>query len=301
MSKRVELENLVALRSEEGSWRALARAITLVENAPPSEVDIPPPSRLVHSIGFTGPPGSGKSTLVGQLIEAYANSGRRVGVVAIDPSSPTSGGALLGDRLRMERQLQREGVFVRSLASRGSLGGLAASARNVVRLLEASAAFDVVIVETVGAGQTEIAIANLADTVVLVTVPGLGDAVQVIKAGLCEVADLVVVNMADRPGAAETMRHFRLSLGREVPVLKTIATDGTGVAGLLGALDECWTALSEGDGLSERRRKKELADAALIAMEWVRVCAANGRSGSAKSVRQAVGAILKEAAKRWHE
>ena len=289
----------LARHREEGGWRTLARAITLVENSQPWDVDIPPPRRLIHTIGITGPPGTGKSTLVGHLIEAYADAGNRVGVIAVDPSSPVTGGAILGDRVRMEPFLGRDDVFVRSLASRGSHGALASSARNIVRLLEASGSMDVLLIETVGAGQTEVAIASLADTVVLVTVPGLGDAVQAIKAGLVEVADLIVVNMADRPGAAETMRHFRLTLGHEITVVKTVATTGEGIADLRGELDQRWEELSQRGSIGEWRQEKERAEATVIAEEWIRSCARNGVVGEARNIRETVGTILEEAAARW--
>ena len=299
MSERVNAAALLERHRQATGWRALARAITLVENTPPWDVDLPPPAELVHTIGVTGPPGSGKSTLVGRLIESFADAGARVGVVAIDPSSPISGGAVLGDRVRMEEHLEREGVYVRSLASRGSHGALASSARNVARLLEASGSFDVVIIETVGAGQTEVAIAGLADSVTLVTVPGLGDAVQAIKAGLMEVADLVVVNMADRPGAAETMRHYRLTLGHDVDVLKTVATEGEGIDELREKLESRWAELVESGSLGEMRQRKELAEATLVAEEWVRACAQNRDGASASTMREAVSVILEEAATRW--
>jgi LAO/AO transport system kinase len=255
--------------------------------------------RPVHVVGITGPPGAGKSTLTGQLIEAYASCGARVAVLAIDPSSPISGGAVLGDRLRMETHLMgRDDVFVRSLASRGSHGAIAGATRNVARLLELCGSFDVILIETVGAGQTEIAIAELADTIALVTVPGLGDAVQAIKAGLMEVADMVVVNMADRPGTQETVRHLRLTLGRELPVTTTVATEGTGVEGLREAFDERWASLvADGDlaGLRDRKRARE---AALIAEAWTRACAA-GLEEQSPDLSTAVKEILEEAARRW--
>ena len=301
MSERVDAAALLERHRDAKGWRSLARAITLVENTPPWDVDLPAAVEPVHTVGITGPPGAGKSTLVGRLIESFADAGSRVGVVAIDPSSPISGGAVLGDRVRMEEHLEREGVYVRSLASRGSHGALASSARNVARLLEASSSFDVIIIETVGAGQTEVAIAGLADTVVLVTVPGLGDAVQTIKAGLMEVADLVVVNMADRPGAAETMRHYRLTLGHDVDVLKTIATEGEGVDALRENLEGRWAELAASGSLAEIRREKELAEATLIAEEWVRACAQNRDGAAVSTMREAVSAILGEAATKWQQ
>ena len=299
LSERFDVTPLLERHRREGGWRTLSRVITLLENTPPWDVDIPQAERPVHIIGITGPPGAGKSMLAGRLIEAYADAGNRVGVIAVDPSSPVSGGAVLGDRVRMEPFLGRDDVYVRSLASRGSHGALASSARNIVRLLEASGSIDVLLVETVGAGQTEVAIASLADTVVLVTVPGLGDAVQAIKAGLVEVADFIVVNMADRPGAAETMRHFRLTLGHDVTVMKTTAVTGEGIPELRDELDRRWNEFGEGGLIEERRREKQRVEAGLIAGEWIRSCARNGTASEALTIHETVRTILEEAAAKW--
>ncbi|HEX3240852.1 MAG TPA: GTP-binding protein [Solirubrobacterales bacterium] len=286
-------------KSAGKGWGALARAITRVENSPPWQVELPTPPEPVQVVGITGPPGAGKSTLTGRLIEAYAEAGSRVAVLAIDPSSPISGGAVLGDRLRMETHLMgREDVFVRSLASRGSHGAIAGATRNVARLLELSGSFDVILIETVGAGQTEVAIAELADTIALVTVPGLGDAVQAIKAGLMEVADMVVVNMADRPGAPETVRHLRLSMGRDFFVTTTIATEGIGVPELRDALEQRWSRLQDGEGLEQLRARKRAREAALVAEAWVRSCA-DERAEETLDLNSAVKRILEEAAQRW--
>jgi LAO/AO transport system kinase len=299
LSARTDVDSLLAGIGDGRGWGALARAITKVENSPPWQVALPPVQRPVHVVGITGPPGAGKSTLTGRLIEAYATAGARVAVLAIDPSSPISGGAVLGDRLRMETQLMgREEVFVRSLASRGSHGAIAGATRNVARLLELSGAFDVILIETVGAGQTEVAIAELADTIALVTVPGLGDAVQAIKAGLMEVADMVVVNMADRPGTPETVRHLRLTLGRDLPIATTVATEGTGVEALRSRFDERWARLEAGGGLAALRERKRAREAALIAEAWTRACAAQIDEHS-PDLNTAVGEILEEAARRW--
>ncbi len=291
------LETLLEQQHGSRSWLPLARAITMVENSPPWAHDVPAADRPVHVVGITGPPGAGKSTLTGRLIESYCAAGARVGVLAIDPSSPISGGAVLGDRVRMENALvDQPDVFVRSLASRGSVGAIASATRNVVRLMEATGRFDVVIIETVGAGQTEVAVAGLADTVVLVTVPGLGDAVQAIKAGLMEVADLVVVNMADRPGVHETVRHLRLTLNRDVLIKQTTATTGEGVDELRGALDERWAQLA--GGLDELRGRKRLAEAHLVAAEWIRACAADAPAAPT-DLKTAVKTLLREAAEKW--
>jgi LAO/AO transport system kinase len=297
---QARLEELIAAQEQSRTWLPLARAITLIENTPPWLLEVPEAARPVHVVGITGPPGAGKSTLTGRLIQTFSRAGARVAVVAIDPSSPISGGAVLGDRVRMENALEeRPDVFVRSLASRGSVGAVAAATRNVVRLLEATGRFDVVIVETVGAGQTEVAVAGLADTVVLVTVPGLGDAVQAIKAGLMEVADLVVVNMADRPGVHETTRHLRLTLGRDVLIRTTTATTGEGVDELRDTLTARWDELI--GRLPDERAAKRLTEAQLVAAEWIRACAArNGAARHDANLRTAVKELLQEAARTWH-
>ncbi len=294
-----DIQALVA-KAADGYWGPLARAVTIVENSPPWDILIPKAESATHIVGITGPPGAGKSTLTGRLIESYSDADQRVAVLAIDPSSPISGGAVLGDRLRMETHLNgRPGVFVRSLASRGSHGAVAGATRNIARLLELSGLFDVILIETVGAGQTEIAIVEVADTVMLVTVPGLGDAVQTIKAGLMEVADMFVVNMADRPGAAETSRHLRLAAGKASSVLQTVATEGVGIDKLREALDERWLALDEAGELDELRRQKWGSDAALIAEAWVAACARQRPHDANETMKQAVGDILQEATKRW--
>ena len=299
MSAPTDVAALLERHHATQGWGALARAITRVENSPPWQVALPEVQRPVHVIGITGPPGAGKSTLTGRLIEAYGNAGARVGVLAIDPSSPISGGAVLGDRLRMETHLLgREDVFVRSLASRGSHGAIAGATRNVARLLELSGSFDVILIETVGAGQTEVAIAELADTIALVTVPGLGDAVQAIKAGLMEVADMVVVNMADRPGTPETVKHLRLTLGRDLPIATTIATEGTGVEDLRAMFEERWAGLSANGALAGLRTRKRAREAALIAEAFTRACAARIEDPS-PDLNTAVKEILEEAARRW--
>jgi LAO/AO transport system kinase len=201
----------------------------------------------------------------------------------------------------METHLSgRPEVFVRSLASRGSHGAVAGATRNIARLLELTGLFDVILIETVGAGQTEIAIVEVADTVVLVTVPGLGDAVQTIKAGLMEVADLFIVNMADRPGAAETARHLRLAGNRE-PVLQTVALKGTGVDEVRLALQKRWAALLEAGQLDDLRNEKWAADALLIAEAWVSACGETMSASDDQNMRLAVAAILKESIDKWNQ
>jgi len=229
--------------------RDLARAISSVENG---IVELPSALATLRAqvhgtaqhraeiIGVTGPPGAGKSTLVDRLIEGFRAEGESVAVIAVDPSSPFTHGAVLGDRVRMQRHAGDAEVYIRSMASRNAGGGLAPATRDAVRLAEA-AGFDVVIVETVGVGQVELEVVAVADLIVVVTVPALGDGVQAIKAGLTEIADIFVVNMADRPGANRTaidLKQMVRASSREIPVLQTIAQDGSGVSELLTAIVE---------------------------------------------------------------
>ena len=229
-----------------GESRALARLITRVENRDPGWQEamksLYPRTGSARVLGITGPPGSGKSSLTGRLAEGFVQRGERVGIIAVDPSSPFSGGALLGDRLRMRDVTTSAGVFIRSMATRGSLGGLCQGARDVARALDA-AGYDLVMIETVGAGQDEIEVVRAADLVMLVCVPGQGDAVQALKAGIMEIADLFVVNKADCEGAATVVSDIRgmlaLAGSREGDlemVFETSALSGRGVEALIDAL-----------------------------------------------------------------
>lgn len=233
--------------AQAGDRRALARLLTDLEDGalPPSELGaLIAAGRDAHLVGITGPPGSGKSTLVNALVAAWRSRGRRVGVIAVDPSSPMTGGAIMGDRIRMMDHAGDDGVFVRSMASRGALGGLAATTWLTAAALDA-AGYDPVVIETVGAGQSEVEIATLAETTVVVEVPEMGDEVQAIKAGLLEVADVIVVNKGDRPGADRAARQLRAMLstaGGRVsraapPVLVSIAIAGEGVEPLREAIE----------------------------------------------------------------
>ncbi len=222
---------LDAVRS--GDRRALSRAITQVEQ----DGSLPGLETPDTVIGITGPPGAGKSTLISELISVIRSRAETVGVLAVDPSSPITGGAILGDRIRMQAHVDDEGVYVRSMATRGHLGGLAAATRETVALLGA-AGFERVVVETVGVGQSEVDIMRLADVVVLVVGPSWGDHVQADKAGIVEIADLFVVNKGDRPGVDEVTRALRESAdAREVKVMVTTAIDGEGVTEVLDEID----------------------------------------------------------------
>ncbi|HEX9269885.1 MAG TPA: methylmalonyl Co-A mutase-associated GTPase MeaB [Candidatus Limnocylindria bacterium] len=227
----------------DGDKRSIARLLTVVENGEPGAADVLralyPKTGRAQVLGITGPPGGGKSTLVARLAGVYRKTHDRVGIVAVDPSSPFTGGAILGDRIRMRERFLDEGLFIRSMASRGHAGGLARATLSVVHVLDALGV-SLIIVETVGVGQEEVDVVRVVDTVCLVTVPGLGDDIQAIKAGVLEIADVLVVNKADRPGADETARDLgqMLTLGKgrtdwKPPIVRTSATDGTGVDDLV--------------------------------------------------------------------
>ena len=251
-------------RARDGDKRATARLLSVVENEEAGAADvlrqIYPQTGNARVIGITGPPGGGKSTLVNRLAGEYRGREARVAVVAVDPSSPFSGGALLGDRIRMSERFLDEGLFIRSMASRGHSGGLARTTIRVVNVLDALG-YGVVLVETVGVGQEEVEVVRVADTVCLVTVPGLGDDIQAIKAGVLEIADVLVVNKADRPGADDTARDLAqmLTLGKlrtawKPPIVRTVAATGDGVPELVDAIERHATWAAE-SGERDRRRR----------------------------------------------
>ena len=259
----MDVDALLA-RARDGDRSALARLLSVVERGgePAREVGrlAHQASGGAHTIGMTGPPGAGKSTLTSALVRTIRADGHRVAVLAVDPSSPFTGGAILGDRVRMGDHALDDDVFIRSMASRGHLGGLSLAAPEAVRVLDA-AGFAFVVVETVGVGQVEVEVAGETDTTVVVVNPGWGDAVQANKAGLLEVADVFCVNKADRPGAAEARRDLEqmldMTAGRDwrPPVVDTVATDGTGV-------DELWAAIRshQDDAATSGRLEQERAE-----------------------------------------
>jgi len=256
----------------KGDHRAVAKAISIVEaGGEPSQrliQELYPHTGRAFTIGVTGPTGTGKSTLVDKIIEEYRKRARSVGVLAIDPSSVFTGGALLGDRVRMMDHSLEKKVYIRSMASRGDLGGLARAARNTIRVLDA-AGMGIIIVETVGAGQTEVQIATTVDATVVVLMPQLGDEVQAFKAGFAEIGDLFVINKADLVNPAKTIYNIASGLqekdGWRPPVLKTVAVKGTGVPAVVDALEKFRKHLEVGSLREKRLRKRiesELVDAA---------------------------------------
>ncbi|MGZ4788000.1 MAG: methylmalonyl Co-A mutase-associated GTPase MeaB [Terriglobales bacterium] len=247
-----------------GNPRALARAITAVENRTAESPELLkalfPHTGRARVIGLTGSPGAGKSTLVDQLAREYRKQGKTVGIIAVDPTSPYTGGAILGDRIRMGSHYADPGIYIRSMATRGSLGGLARTTADVASVLDASGR-DVILIETVGVGQDEIDIVRLAEVTVVILVPGMGDDVQTIKAGIMEIADVFAINKSDREGAERVEREIRAmqSLsGRHdawvPPIVKTVANDGTGVPELAAAIANCQEFL----GKSEIGKQKRL-------------------------------------------
>ncbi len=263
----------------------MARLISLIEDQSSllGEVarELAPHTGQAHVVGITGAPGVGKSTTTSGLVTALRASGRRVGVLAVDPSSPFTGGALLGDRVRMQEHATDPAVFIRSMATRGHLGGLAAAAPQAVRVLDA-AGCDVILIETVGVGQSEVEVAGLADTTLVLLAPGMGDAIQAAKAGILEIGNVYCVNKADRDGADVTARELRtmLAIGRKVegedapqwrpPILQTVASRGEGIIELLGQIDRHREFLVEHDELHTRRQRRARAEIEALVVADVR-------------------------------
>ena len=253
----------------EGDAKAIARFITLVENRDKDALNvigqIHEYTGNAHIIGITGTMGVGKSTIIGKLAKEFVERGKKVGIIGIDPSSHFSGGALLGDRIRMQDIILNKNVFIRSMGTRGMLGGLTGAIYDVVKILDASGK-DVIMVETVGVGQSEIDIVKMADTIVVVTIPTLGDSIQTLKAGITEIADIFVVNKSDMPNADATVMEIQsmLEMNKDgawkTPVIKTIASDSEGIRKLLNKIEEHRDYLLNSKELEERRRKRYEAE-----------------------------------------
>ncbi|MBO1336246.1 methylmalonyl Co-A mutase-associated GTPase MeaB [Streptomyces sp. VRA16 Mangrove soil] len=276
-----DVPTLVA-QAREGRPRAVARLISLVEGASPQLREVmaalAPLTGNAYVVGLTGSPGVGKSTSTSALVSAYRRAGKRVGVLAVDPSSPFSGGALLGDRVRMSEHASDPGVYIRSMATRGHLGGLAWAAPQAIRVLDA-AGCDVVLVETVGVGQSEVEIASQADTSVVLLAPGMGDGIQAAKAGILEIGDVYVVNKADRDGADATARELNHMLGLgesraagdwRPPIVKTVAARGEGVDEVVEALEKHRAWMEERGVLAERRAARAAREVETIAVTALR-------------------------------
>jgi len=278
-----DVARLVA-EARDGQARAVARLVSLVEDGDERlgqiAAALTPCTGQAVVIGLTGAPGVGKSTLTNALVRAYRAQGRRVGVLAVDPSSPFTGGAILGDRVRMQEHATDPGVYIRSMSSRGNLGGLAAATPQAVRVLEA-AGCEVVLVETVGVGQAEVEVASLADTTVVLLAPGMGDAIQAVKAGILEVADVFVVNKADRDGVDATVRDIKGMLtladrsGADAetwrpPVVRAVAERGDGVEDVVAALAKHHDHLVAHGELTARRERRAAAEVEHIAVGLLR-------------------------------
>ncbi|MFE7492419.1 methylmalonyl Co-A mutase-associated GTPase MeaB, partial [Kitasatospora sp. NPDC057541] len=283
-------------QARQGRPRAVARLISLVENAAPELREVmaalAPYTGHAYTVGLTGSPGVGKSTSTSALVSAYRRLGKRVGVLAVDPSSPFSGGALLGDRVRMQDHATDPEVFIRSMATRGHLGGLSWAAPQALRVLDA-AGCDVILVETVGVGQSEVEIAAQADTTVVLLAPGMGDGIQAAKAGILEIGDVFVVNKADRDGADATARELNHMLGlgeaRDAgdwrpPIVKTVAARGEGVDEVVEALEKHRAWLDEHGELAARRRRRAADEIEAIALAALRA-----RIGDLHGDRQLAG------------
>jgi LAO/AO transport system kinase len=291
-----DLKALVA-RMRSGERRATSRAVTELERlsaAAPRLIEAMQPY-LGHAlvVGFTGPPGAGKSTLINAYTRQLREESKTVGIIAVDPSSPISGGAILGDRIRMTATLDDDGVFMRSLASRGHLGGLCPAAVRVIDALDA-AGKDIILLETVGTGQTDIDVAEVADVRVVITAPGLGDDIQAMKSGLLEIADVLVVNKGDREGAERTLQHLKGALSLKpdaranVPVLKVTAATGEGVPALANAIEDVGRAVAATGAQARRRRRARY----LIARAAADLVADRVRAGQGSQLDDLADAVL---------
>jgi LAO/AO transport system kinase len=260
--------NTLVERLLQGDRRALARMITLIENEEPKAraylATLHQHTGKAHIIGVTGSPGAGKSTLVTRIVRELRTHGQRVGVVAVDPTSPFTGGAILGDRIRMMELAGDPNVFIRSMASRGNLGGLAASTCDVVRAMDA-AGYDPIIIETVGTGQAEVEVMRTAQTVLVTIAPGMGDDIQAIKAGILEIADIFVVSKADKPGAEQTVAELAMLLSLDtkrrqatwrIPILKTSSLKEQGIPELIDAIKQHYASLVESGQLALRAQRQ---------------------------------------------
>ena len=288
-----DVPTLVA-RAREGDARSVARLISLVENGDPRLPELAaalaPYAGRAQVVGLTGAPGVGKSTTTNELVRSLRKAGHRVGVLAVDPSSPFTGGAILGDRIRMQDHTTDPGVYIRSMSSRGQLGGLAAATPQAVRVLE-GAGCDVVVVETVGVGQAEVEIASLADTTLVLLAPGMGDAIQAVKAGILEIADVFVVNKADRPGADATYRDIQgmLSLGERAPgdwrpqVVRAVAVRSEGIDDVVAAIEKHRAWLESSGRLQAAREARAAAEVEAIALGTLRARLGSLREGTALS------------------
>lgn len=277
MARAVDVADLTA-RARNGEASAVARLISLVEDDSPLLPDVSrelaPHTGRAHVVGLTGAPGVGKSTSTSALVRALRAQNKRVAVLAIDPSSPFSGGALLGDRIRMSEHDVDPNVFIRSMASRGHLGGLAGAAPQALRVLDA-AGCDVILVETVGVGQSEVEIAGIADTTLVLMAPGMGDGIQAAKAGILEIGDVFVINKADRDGANSTRRELRTMVGMRPdhawtpPVVLTVATKGEGVDDVVAEMGNHWDFLRSGGDLKRRRVARARREVEALALASV--------------------------------
>jgi LAO/AO transport system kinase len=304
-----QVDDLVA-RARDGQPRAVARLVSMVEDGSPQLREVmaalAPHAGHAQVVGITGSPGVGKSTTTNALVTELRKAGKRVGVLAVDPSSPFSGGALLGDRVRMQDHATDPGVFIRSMASRGHLGGLAWTTPQALRVLDA-AGCDVVVVETVGVGQSEVEVAGLADTTVVLMAPGLGDGVQAAKAGILEIGDLYVVNKADRDGAEQARRELRSMIaladrpvdGWKPPIVLTVAQSGRGLDELVVELDRHRAWLEQSGELARRRTRRAREEIEAIAVaglreRWESVSGALQSGGDLDALAEAVVAGTKD-------